>query len=126
MAFTVQDFFGPHRWQHFSFFAKGSAVASFINETVEHNGAWKLAEVRLHFSTAFGSVNYLRLNVSAINGSSYDTILLSQSLNGVQDLFVQYFEPVLMVSGDKLRIISSQISVANEYGLQVSGWAIID
>lgn len=126
MAFTEYRF-GPHRWEHFSFFAAGSAVNSYIAETVDLGGKpWRLAELRINFSTAFGSVNYLRALISAALGSSYDATLLSQDLNGVKTLLLQYSDPILMMSGDKLYIISSQISVANEYGVQVIGWAVAD
>lgn len=126
MAFTEYRF-GPHRWQHFSFFANGSAVTSFINETVDIGvKPWKLAEVRLHFSSVMGSVKYFILRLSSIIGSSHDAILYSGDLNGVQDLIIQYSDPLLFMSGDKLHVWMSVISVANEYGVQVTGWAVID
>ena len=127
MAFTKYEF-GPHRWQHFNYFATGSAVGSYVSEAVAvtNGGPWKLAEIRLHYSTAVGSVKYINIQVSSILGSAYNALLLSQDLNGVQDIFIQYFEPLLMMSGDTLNIYTSQISVANQYGLQAIGWAVID
>ncbi len=127
MAFT-EDYFGPHRWQQFMFFAKGSAVLSFINETVAPAKKWMLQEVRLQFSTAMGSVKYYTVKISATETaySSYNTVLLSASLNGLQDYNLYYSTPMLFASCQNLVIATSVISVANEYGLQVCGWAVID
>jgi len=126
MAFT-ESFFGPHNWQHFNFYktAPGS-VLSFITESINISAPWKLQELRLHFSTAMGSVKYLNIRVSSVGGSALNTILLSQDLNGVQDLYLHYSDPMLFFSDDQLVITTSVISVANWYGLQVIGWAVID
>lgn len=124
MAFT-EEFFGPHRWREFTFGAKGSAVTSFINETVSIAHKWKLAEVRLHFSTAMGSVKYMTMNISG-SDTSYNTKLYSASLNGVQDLIIHYSAPLTFNSDQRLLIATSVLSVANQYGLQVIGWAVAD
>jgi hypothetical protein len=127
MAFT-EEFFGPHRWQQFMFFAQGSAVTSFINETVSIGRKWMLQEVRLHFSTAMGSVKYYTVQISATAAalSAYNTLLLSTSLNGVQDYNLYYSTPMVFASNQDLVIATSVLSVANQYGLQVIGWAVID
>lgn len=124
MAFT-EEFFGPHRWKEFTFSAKGSAIASFINETVAMDRKWKLAEVRLHFSTAMGSVKYMTMQISG-SDASYNTKLYSESLNGVQDLIIHYSAPLTFNSDQQLVIGTSVLSVANQYGLQVIGWAVAD
>jgi len=127
MAFT-EEYSGPHRWRHFDFFATGSAITSFINETVSIGQKWYLQEIRLHFSTAMGSVKYYTLKISATVStlSAYNTLLLSTSLNGLQDYNVYYSAPLFFASDQTLVIGTSVLSVANQYGLQVIGWAVAD
>lgn len=124
MAFT-EYFHGPHRWNHFNFKASGSAVLSFINETVSIGKKWQLHEVRLHFSTAMGSVKYMTMQISG-SDSSYNTKLYSESLNGIQDLHIIYSSPLIFMSDQTLIIATSVLSVANQYGLEVIGWSVID
>jgi len=127
MAF-VEEFSGPHRMQPFMFFAKGSAVGSSIDETINIGKKWTLQELRLHFSTAMGSAKYLTLKIDGASAglSSFDTLLLSANLNGVLDYNIYYSAPMMFASGQKLTINASAISVANQYGIQVIGWAVVD
>lgn len=128
MTWAAEEYYGPHRWQQFVFFAEGSAITSFINETVSIGRKWMLQEVRLHFSTAMGSVKYYTVRISATDAtlSAYNTLLLSASLNGLLDYNLYYSNPMLFASDQALVIATSVISVANHYGLQVTGWAVID
>ncbi len=126
MAWFEENYFGPHRWQQFSFFATGSAIASSINESISMSKRWRLEEIRLHFSTAMGSVKYITAQISAGNGSMFNTLIFSEDLNGVIDYRMHYSNPLGFESDDQLVIKSSVLSVANGYGLNVIGWAIID
>jgi hypothetical protein len=126
--FFTQDFTGPSRLQQFSFFSKGSAIGSFISEVVQLGERWYLQEVRLHFSTAMGSVKYIVAKISANVAafSSFNTLIQSDSLNGLQDYRLYWSAPLFFASCQDLVIEASVLSVANEYGLQVIGWAVID
>jgi hypothetical protein len=75
-----------------------------------------------------GSVKYYTLKISATVStlSAYNTLLLSTSLNGLQDYNVYYSAPLFFASDQTLVIGTSVLSVANQYGLQVIGWAVAD
>jgi len=125
MAFSG-DYIQYQRWDQFHFFDSSVAVDSVgpINASLIFSVLWKLEEMRFHFSTAVISVVYLKLKMSSIKNSSMNTILLSQSLNGVQDLTIQYSNPLLFYSNDTLIIIASTISTGNLLGMEAIGWAV--
>ena len=125
MAWGAEDRFGPHRWQYFSFF-KTFTLNQTLSESIDIEGPWLLEEIRVHCSVAIASVKYLQAVVSAANGSAYNTILISQDMNTVQDIFLHYSNPVLFMSGDQLNVRCSMISTANYVGVQVTGWAVIN
>jgi hypothetical protein len=73
-----------------------------------------------------GSAKYLQVILSAAEGSAYNIILYSLNYNGSTDIFLHYSDPLMFVSDDSLKIVTSVLSVANYHGLEVIGWAIID
>jgi len=125
MAFSG-DYIQYQRWDQFHFFDASVAVDSVgpINGSLVFSVLWKLEEMRFHFSTAVISAVYLKLKISSVKDSSINTILLSQTLNGVQDLTVQYSNPLLFFSNDTLMITASTISTGNLLGMEVIGWAV--
>jgi hypothetical protein len=125
MAF-VGDEISYKRWDMFQYYDVSVPYNSTtgINTFLTQSVLWQLQELRLHFSTAIGSVVYLKCKISSIINSTLNTILLSQSLNGVQDLVLYYSAPMLFHSGDILRITASSISVTNVVGIEAMGWAV--
>jgi hypothetical protein len=85
---------------------------------------WKLAELRLHFSTALISDATLAARISSVKDSSINQRLLSQQLSNAQDVIIHYSDPLLFFSGDALVITTSTISVTNLVGLEAIGWAV--
>lgn len=122
MAFT-EEFHLPQRWSHFHFYTSGKANGAGT-ESISIGRLWKLQEIRLHFSTAFASVEDLVVRLSAVNGSYFNTLFLSQALNAVQDLWVHYSDPLLFFSDDQLKLTFSMKSNINGWGLEVIGWAV--
>jgi hypothetical protein len=120
------DYIQYQRWDQFHFYDYSVAVDSTgpINASLLFSVPWKLEELRFHFSTVVISVVYLELKISSVKDSGMNTILLSQSLNGVQDLTLHYSAPLLFFSEDTLTILASTISTGNLLGMEVVGWAV--
>jgi len=125
MAFDG-DYIQYQRWDQFHFYDTFSIALPFVGETKSLAPAdlWKLEEIRLHFSTAFASAEYLKIRISSIKGSAFNIVILSQSLNGVEDLRVHFSQPLLLFSDDQLIFYISNVSHANVGGLEVIGWAV--
>lgn len=117
----------PQRWTQFLFFSSGGADG-FVNESIIPGTdfgsiPWKLGEVRLHFSVAFASVEDFVIRISSIKGSAYNTLLISQALNGITDMTIHYSDPLLFLSDDQLVITGAMVSATNIYGMEFIGWA---
>ena len=124
MAFTSEEYQLPERWTHFSFFASGG-VNGAVTESLNPTGQFfKLAEVRLHFSTAFASVADFIVRLSSAKGSAHNLILLSQALSSVRDLLWQPDQELMMLSDDQIVLSWSQASGVNTAGLNVLGWGV--
>ena len=126
MAFT-KDYRQYKRWDDFHFYFSGKADGwkeqslNFVTEGYPY----KINEMRLHFSTAFASVEDFIMRVSSIHGSMYNTIWISEPLNGVRDLVVFFSQALNFFSDDQIIFAASMKSNINGYGLEVLGWAAI-
>lgn len=94
-----------------------------ISESVAPGVVWALKEFRVHFSTAFISVEYLVLKVSSILGAQYKTTIYSQLVSGSTDIFVHYSTPLVLLSDDHLTVELSMGSGINVLGFQFGTWA---
>lgn len=122
MAFT-EEYYAPERWWDFQFFATGGANG-VVSENVAPTTRFKILEFRLHWSSAFASVEDFVVQISSIKGSQYNAILFSEALNGLTDLYVRLSQPMQFLSDDSVNIAMSMASGINIWGLTVVGWAI--
>jgi hypothetical protein len=121
--FTVEEEILAQQWVDFAFFASNNKAGA-LNLYVSPGKVWKLKEVRVHFSVAFVSVQDFTLNISAAKGSAYNTKLLSQAMNTVQDLIVYYSTPLLFLSDDLLHLSMNAV-ISTVRGIEVLGqWAV--
>jgi hypothetical protein len=112
----------PQQWVDFAFFS--SKAAGALNLSIYPGKKWRLKEVRIHNSVAFGSVRDFILAISSVKGSAHNNLLLSQAMNTVQDLIVYYSTPLNFLSGDHLNL-SMYASIATVRGVSVHGqWAV--
>ena len=86
---------------------------------------WRLGDIRVHFSQAVVSATDLMINISSILGADYNTKLLSQAIVGIQDIFIHYSSYLQFNSGDTLNITTSTFSVAQTFGIEAFGWAVV-
>jgi hypothetical protein len=126
MPINTGDYIQYKRWDEFHFYETSVAVNSTagINTELQISVLWKLAELRLHFSTALVSDMTLAARISSIINSSLNQRLISQAMVGVQDLTVHYSDPLLFFSNDTLLVTTSTISVTNLVGIEATGWAV--
>jgi hypothetical protein len=126
MAISNGDYYQYKRWDQFHFYELSIALNSIsgINTELYFSVLWKLAELRLHLSTALISDCTLVATISSIQDSSLNQRLLSQQISAAQDVIVQYTNPLLFYSGDVLKITTSTISVTNIVGIEAIGWAV--
>ena len=109
-------------WVDFAFFATKGIGA--MNLSINPGKVWKLKEVRMHLSVAFGSVQNFIIKLSAVKGSAYNTTLISQAMNTIQDLFILYSTPIVFLSNDCLNV-SMFASMTAVRGFTVLGqWAV--
>lgn len=74
-------------------------------------------EIRLHLSAVGGS-GTLTVTIDSGTNAVYDTILLSQDMTSVQDLFWQPTRPIELESGDKL-VVSWENAGTKTYGIEI-------
>jgi hypothetical protein len=127
MSFS-EKYMDSQRWWDFDFYKAAdpaTAGTDLWQDTIAAGTPIKLRELRVHCSVAFASAQYLVIRLSdAQLGSAYNVTLLSYAMNGVQDLFVHYSDPIFFHSTDNL-VIELSTSAANMIGIQAIGWAVV-
>lgn len=94
--------------------ATGNAA---ISKTVTPSGAGALDSIRLHLSAAGGAGN-LTVTLDSGDGAAYDTVLLTQDMTLVTDLFWQPDRPIELDDVDAL-VIAWANAAGRTYGLTV-------
>ena len=100
----------PHR-------ATGAAA---IASSLAPAGPIVLDSVKLHLSAvggAVGAVNFT-VTINSVTDAKYDTLLFSQDMTAVQDVFWQPDRPVPIVNGDVIDFAYANGSTL-DYGLEV-------
>lgn len=126
MTFT-EEYTQYKRWDMFQFFGQFNTTLPFAGDTASvdpEGGVFKLQEIRIRWSTAFASAESIKLYVSSIKGSEYNTLLFSHNMNNSTDIRYYYSAPLLFFSDDQLVLSLSNISHANTAGVTVIGWAV--
>jgi hypothetical protein len=122
MALTKTDL-DYQRWRNFNYFESGKADG-FSQISVNPGKPWMLRQVRIHFSSVFASVEDLVLQISSINGSYFDHLLVSRAMLSADTYIVGWDSDVLLLfSDDYLNINLSMKSNVNGWGIEVLGWA---
>jgi len=119
MPFTEQKI-DVARLKYFKFFADG--IFS-LAESFNPRRDWELDKVRLRLSTPYiGSFDFVVL-LSHHLGSEYNELLLSQTMEGVQDILFQP-RPTLKYHFNDTIELSLQYYSPNVFGLEIAGWSI--
>jgi hypothetical protein len=124
MSWDHKEEMPPERFWTLAFYKIDNGNGT-ISEEINPGKRWKLAEIRIHFSTAFASAEYLKAFLSAIKGSEHNVVLLSHNCSGSTDYILYYSEPRLFLSDDVLCIELSNASGVNAIGISVFGWAVL-
>ena len=114
----------PDRWWPFTYFEQAGEDGAYT-QAISPGRRFRLKEIRLHFSTAFASVEDFTLAMSSINGSYFNFMLLSQELSGVRDLIYTPDFPLEFFSDDQIILGLSQVSAVNLFGIEIHGWSIV-
>lgn len=122
MAFS-KDYKAYDRKTDFHFYFSGQADG-WESQSLEEGKRIGLKEVRLHFDSTFNSVEDFIVYVSSINGSAYNLKLISEALNGVDDIIVQFSNEIILFSDDQLVFNGSMVSNTHLYGLEALGWSV--
>jgi len=96
--------------------ATGSAA---IAESLAYDGPLELICVKLNLSAAGGAVENFTVTVNSNTAAAYDTILLSQDMNTVQDLFWLPDQPI-PITGDDVIDFAYANSNGRTYGLEIT------
>ncbi len=102
----------------------GTDATASINETISFSGLssadrWELDEVRLHLSAAATAANSLVITQRSKYGSQYDTVLLTQAMVGVADVFYQPGRPVKLNGKDRVTV-----TWTNDAGADAKRWGL--
>ena len=124
MSWDYEEQNPPERWTELSFYKKDDGNGA-IGEDFGPGKRFRVGEIRVHFSTAFASNEYLVAVLSAIKGSEHNVVLLSQACFMSTDIFIHYSNPLEFLSEDVLRIELSNVSGVNAIGINVIGWAVL-
>jgi len=92
--------------------------AAAIATTITPTAASAIDSMMLHLSAAGGAGN-LTFTIDAIAGAAYDTVLLTQDMTAVTDLYWQPDRPIELDSGDKI-VVAWANAGGKTYGLTVN------
>ena len=114
------------KYSFFEYYNTGAGAAKgSLDESLNPANPFTLDTVRLHLSVAVGSVVDFRIYVSSVLGSAHNLVLLSHAMNGVQDIFWGPDREMVLNKGDHV-VMSLILSSGNVFGLNVTGWTIIE
>lgn len=124
MAFTETNL--PYtRGEYFSYYATdGGAGNVTMDEYLAYDKAIELKEIRVHFSVACALAKDFTVFLSSGQGSAYNLMLLSQAMNGIQDLIWILDQPMLFFQDDTIEFSLSLAAAGNYFGLNVIGWSV--
>lgn len=108
-----------HEELYYSFYGPDGT----FTDSVAPGKVWKLRSIKAHLSVAFASIENLKIRISSILGSAYNTVIYSANLSEAQDIFIHYSDPLLFLSGDQLVYELSMVSATNIIGIQIETWA---
>ena len=77
-----------------------------------------LDSVRLHLSAVGGLVEDFTVTINSVTGAVYDTVLFSQDMVAVQDLFWQPDRPIAIVNSDVIDFAFKN-ALGRTYGMEV-------
>lgn len=103
----------------------GAATGSTLSENFAPSFPFELEKIRLRLSGAHASVVDFMAYVSHHLGDHFNQNLISQAMFGVKDVMYQP-DPTLKLHESDVVHFSMRYSAANIYGLEVSGWAIMN
>jgi len=117
------EYLQNQRWTEFRYFVDGGADG-WEAFSISQDKAFRITEVRLHFSVAFASTEDLTARVSATKGSAFNYNFLSYPISAVSDVIIMYESNGLKFQSDDQVVFGmSMASGTNIYGLEVLGWA---
>jgi len=125
MSFFEEVMTPERYWPMHQYKSHALSANSGITDNFAMAKKFQIVDIRAHFSTAITSVLDLQIYISSILGSEYNIKLLSQALNGVQDIFIHFSSPLQFNSGDTIKFSSPTISVANRCGIELFGWSVV-
>lgn len=110
------------RLKYFTFFADG--IFS-LDESFNPARDWELDKIRLRLSTIYtGTADFVVL-MSHHLGSQYNELLLSEPMDGCQDILFQP-RPTEKYHFNDTMNITLPYYAPNVYGLEVAFWAVTD
>ncbi len=110
------------RLKYFRFFAEG--IFS-LDEEFNPSRDWELDKIRLRLSTPYVGTFDFVVMLSHHLGSNYNELLLSECVNGLQDILFQP-RPTLKYSYNDTLNITLPYYAPNVFGLEVAIWSITD
>lgn len=119
------------KYSFFEYYNTGvTTAATSLDESLNPATPFTLDTVRLHLSVAVVSTVDFRIYVSSVLGSAHNLVLLSHAMNGVQDIFWGPDREMVLNKGDQvvmsLILSDNGAGSGNVFGLNVTGWTIIE
>jgi hypothetical protein len=87
-----------------------------LSLTIAPSTPWKLISLKIHLSAAGGAGNFVA-TLDASAGAAYDTIIFTQDLTLLADMFWQPDSPIFFNIGDKL-VITWANANGRTYGIE--------
>ena len=92
--------------------------AAALDETLTPTSAFQIEEIRLHLSAPCTVAEDLTIQLDSGTAAVYDTTIVQQNMNGVQDLLWQPPRPILFNNGDEIDITFPNTGNAT-WGLEI-------
>lgn len=101
----------------FSLRFTGTGNVTATVETVAPGSAWQLHSIKVSLSAA-GGANDLTATIDKGAGAAYDTVILTQDMTAVTDLYYAPERPIEMLAADELDLAWTNAS-GRTYGIEV-------
>jgi hypothetical protein len=95
-------------------YEKGSGA---ISVTLDPGRAFQLEELRFHYSAAAANESFT-VTLDSGEGSEWDVVVVSQSVNGLTDYVKEFTRPRPFANGDKLKIAQANANLV-VWGLEI-------
>lgn len=85
--------------------------------TLDPGRAFQLEEIRFHYGAAAADESFT-VTLDSVEGEEWDTVVKSQSVNGLTDYVYEPTRPKVFINGDKLKVAQANANLV-QWGVEI-------